>query len=159
MSPLIRLAIVSDTEAISSLVKGYWQFEHIEGFDRVRTISLLNNFLKHENLGKCWVAEIDGQLKGYLLIVYVFSLEFGGPTAEIDEFFVTTEKRSSQIGAALLNAATQSLARDGFPQLQLQLGINNASGKRYYERQGFEPLSGYALWHKSLQSGAGRRDC
>jgi GNAT superfamily N-acetyltransferase len=158
MSPLIRLATISDAEAIASLVKAYWQFEHIEGFDRSGTISLLNNFLKHENLGKCWVAEIDGDLKGYLLIVYVFSLEFGGLMAEIDELFVMQESRSSQIGAALLNAATQSLAQNGFAQLQLQIGLNNDRGKHFYERHGFEPLSGYALWHKSLQSRAGRCD-
>jgi GNAT superfamily N-acetyltransferase len=151
MSVLIRLAEVSDAEAVASLVRGYWEFEDIPGFDRQRITSLLADYLTQPQRGHCWVAEIDGALAGYLLAVYLFSLEHGGLMAEIDEFFVVPEKRSLKIGAALLEAATVAMAQRGITHVQLQLGCNNSHGQRFYQRLGFEALSGYALLHKSLQ--------
>jgi GNAT superfamily N-acetyltransferase len=152
MSPLIRLARDSDIDAIASLVAHYWDFEKIAGFERSRTLKLLAEFLAHPDLGHCWVAEIGGDLVGYLLAVYVFSMQHGGLMAEIDEFFVLPEQRSSKIGAALLSQASQTMARDGIGQLQLQLATNNLRGKHFYEAQGFRPVSGYTLWQKSLNN-------
>ena len=152
MRPAIRPARDSDIEAIASLVARYWDFENIPGFERSRTVTLLAEFLARSDRGHCWVAEIGGALVGYLLIVLVFSLEHGGLMAEIDEFFVAPEQRSSTIGAALLSEASLAMARGGIVQLQLQLGISNLRGKHFYEQQGFRPLSGYTLWQKSLHA-------
>ena len=64
----------------------------------------------------CWVAEEGGRLVGYLLAVYLFSLEHGGMMAEIDEFFVLNEKRSLHIGTALLDAASEAMTtRRNYP--------------------------------------------
>jgi len=83
------------------------------------------------------VAEEGGRLVGYLLAVYLFSLEHGGMMAEIDEFFVLSEKRSSRVGTALLGAATRAMTQEGITHMQLQLGSQNLNGKRFYERHGF----------------------
>ena len=150
MRPPVRLARDSDAHHIAALVARYWDFENIAGFDRARITALLERFLRHPQLGSCWVAEEGGQLVGYLLAVYLFSLEFGGMMAEIDEFFVLPERRASAIGTALLDAASDAMAQAGFARLQLQLGHQNVSGRRFYERRGFTPLHGYDVLTKSL---------
>jgi GNAT superfamily N-acetyltransferase len=152
MQPVIRLARNSDIDGITSLVARYWDFESIPGFERSRTVTLLAEFLAQSQRGHCWVAEIDGDLVGYLLVVFVFSLEHGGLMVEIDEFFVVPEKRSLKVGAALLSEASHVMTRDGIAQLQLQLALSNIRGKLFYEAHGFRPLSGYRLWQKSLDS-------
>jgi GNAT superfamily N-acetyltransferase len=96
------------------------------------------------------VAEERGRLVGYLLAVYLFSLEHGGTMAEIDEFFVTPEDRSSNIGAALLATASRAMIEEGITHLQLQLGTQNVSAKRFYERHGFRSLSDYDILGKAL---------
>ena len=103
--------------------------------------------------GQIWVAQEGDRSVGYLLAVYLFSLEHGGLMAEIDEFFVLPEKRSLKIGAALLDAATAAMAHRGIEHIQLQLGKNNLHGKRFYEKHGFQALSGYGLLHKTLPAG------
>jgi GNAT superfamily N-acetyltransferase len=148
--PLIRLARDSDIENVASLVTLYWDFERIAGFDGPRITTLLADFLAHPQRGHCWVAEEGGQLVGYLLAVYLFSLEHSGMMAEIDEFFVPIEKRSLHIGAALLDAASRAMAQQGIIRLQLQLGTQNSRGKRFYERHGFRCLSGYDVLTKVL---------
>ena len=137
MRSLIRLARDSDLENLASLAQLYWQFESIPSFDRARITTLLTDFLSQPQCGHCWVAEEGGRLVGYLLAVYLFSLEHGGMMAEIDEFFVLSEKRSSRVGTALLGAATRAMTQEGITHMQLQLGSQNLNGKRFYERHGF----------------------
>jgi GNAT superfamily N-acetyltransferase len=48
-----------------------------------------------------WIAMAADRPVGYLLAVYVFSLEHLGLTAEIDEFYVLPEQRGGGVGAAL----------------------------------------------------------
>jgi len=151
MGPVIRLADASDSLALTSLIERYWDFEGIERFDAARITALLTDLFNAPDRGQIWIAQEGAQLVGYLLVVYLFSLEHGGLMAEIDEFFVVPEKRSLKIGTALLDAATAAIAQRGITHIQLQLGTHNTHGKRFYEQHGFEALSEYTLLYKSLQ--------
>jgi GNAT superfamily N-acetyltransferase len=150
VSQVIRLALAPDIEGIGSLVALYWDFEGIAGFDRTRITNLLTDLVHAPDRGQVWVAQEGAHLVGYLLAVYLFSLEHGGLMAEIDEFFVVPEKRSLEIGADLLAVATTAMAERGIDHVQLQLGVHNSRGQRFYEQHGFEPLPGYRFLHKSL---------
>jgi GNAT superfamily N-acetyltransferase len=149
----VRFAALADISEIASLVERYWEFESIGGFDRRRIETLLGRLLSEPQLGMCWVAEAEGRLCGYLLAVFMLSLEHGGLMAEIDEVFVCPEMRSAGIGALLVGRAERDLAQRGLVRLQLQLGVDNGRARLFYERHGFEPRSGYMLLDKPLPDG------
>jgi GNAT superfamily N-acetyltransferase len=148
---LIRPAAREDVAGIASLVKHYWEFESITGFDGPRIETLLRDLLSKPGRGACWVAEADGRLCGYLLAVFMFSLEHGGLMAEIDEVFVSPEMRAAGTGSQLLAWAEREFAERGLVRLQLQLGVGNARARTFYERHGFRRRSGYELLDKPLQ--------
>ncbi len=148
----IRLATVGDIADIAALVEGYWEFESIGGFDRPRIETLLRDLLSEPERGACWVAEDDGRLYGYLLAVFMFSLEHGGLMAEIDEVFVSPEARSAGVGALMVATAERHLAERGLVRLQLQLGVGNERARRFYERHGFHRRAGYELLDKPLRA-------
>jgi GNAT superfamily N-acetyltransferase len=150
-----RLATVGDIAGIAALVERYWEFESIGGFDRPRIEALLGAFLSEPERGACWVAEADGRLHGYLLAVFMFSLEHGGLMAEIDEIFVSHDMRSAGVGALIVAAAERDLAGRGLVRLQLQLGVHNERARRFYERHGFHRRAGYELFDKPLQENSG----
>jgi GNAT superfamily N-acetyltransferase len=153
----IRLAAVGDAAAIAALVERYWVFESIGGFDQPRIEALLSDLLSQGERGACWVAEGEGRLCGYLLAVFMFSLEHGGLMAEIDELFVSPEMRSAGVGTLLVAAAERDLAGRGLVRLQLQLAADNERARLFYERLGFLPRA-YELLDKPLREGdAGRR--
>lgn len=154
---LIRAAAMEDVADITSLVESYWRFESIGGFDRPRVESLLRGLLAKPQRGACWVAAADGRLYGYLLAVFLFSLEHGGLMAEIDELFVSSEVRSLGTGARLLETAERDLAERGLVRLQLQLGIDNGRARLFYERHGFRRRAGYELLDKPLGADHWRR--
>jgi GNAT superfamily N-acetyltransferase len=148
---VIRLADASDLSALTSLIGRYWEFERIKGFDAAHITTLLTDLFRSPDRGQIWVARVGASSVGYLLAVYLFSLEHGGLMAEIDEFFVMPEDRSLKIGTALLEAATAAMVQRGIRHVQLQLGRSNAHGQRFYEQHGFEALTEYGLLQKSLQ--------
>jgi ribosomal protein S18 acetylase RimI-like enzyme len=150
----VRLAVMEDISGIASLVESYWEFESISGFDRTRVETLLGRLLAEPQWGACWVAEHGGRLCGYLLAVYLFSLEHGGLMAEIDEVCVSPEFRSLGLGSLLVAGAERDFAQRGLVRLQLQLGVDNSRARHFYERHGFSRRSGYVLLDKPLD---GRR--
>ena len=147
---MIRLATPADVSGIAPLVGRYWDFEGIAEFHLPRIEALLDTLLSAPDRGAIWVAEGAAGLSGYLLAVFMFSLEHGGLMAEIDELFVLPEMRSTGVGALLLAAAERDMAALGLRRLQLQLGVENPRGRAFYFRHGFLARCGYELLDKSL---------
>jgi len=143
---------MEDIAGIAPLVERYWEFESIGGFDRPRIETLLRALLAEPQRGACWVAVSDGRLCGYLLAVFMFSLEHGGLMAEIDEVFVSREMRSQGLGSLLVARAERELAQRGLVRLQLQLGVENERARIFYERQEFHRRAGYELLDKPLDA-------
>jgi GNAT superfamily N-acetyltransferase len=146
----IRHAEPGDCDELAALVERYWVFEHIGGFDRDRIVRLLNRFVSSPAEGRCWVAGEAGALRGYLLATYLFSLEFGGTIAEIDELYVIDQHRAEGLGTRLVQYGAAEMRLAGVVHLQLQLGSHNRSGREFYSRLGFAARPGYELLGKRL---------
>jgi len=147
----IRRARPDDIPQLLMLIRRYWDFEGIEGFAALRIELVLKELLEGPVArGSIWVAESQGTLAGYLIVVLVMSVEHRGLTGEIDEFFVLPEARSRGAGARLLAAAETDLARRGCVRLQLQLATGNSRARAFYQRRGFAVRSGYELLDKRL---------
>jgi GNAT superfamily N-acetyltransferase len=155
MDTLIRPATTRDIAGLVPLAHSYWEFEAIAGFDPARIETLLRTLLGAPQSGACWVAESQGRLCGYLLAVFMLSLEHGGLMAEIDELFVSPEMRSLGVGSLLLAKAEAELRQRGLVRLQLQLGSVNERADLFYTRHGFRRRARYTLLDKPLASPAG----
>jgi GNAT superfamily N-acetyltransferase len=146
----IRLAHHADVPQLLPLMREYWIFEGIEGFEESRVGPVLSRLLAEPRLGSIWVAQAGGEIVGYLIAVHVLSLEHQGLMAEIDELFVVPEARSRGLGGQLLAVAESALAAGGCVRLQLQIGASNARGHTFYERRGYTRRAGYELLDKAL---------
>jgi GNAT superfamily N-acetyltransferase len=149
-APHIRPATAQDIPALLTLVAQYWAFEAIEGFDQDRLGRSLARLLADADRGRIWLAELEGAPVGYLLAVFMFSLEFGGICAEIDELYVVEQCRGQRVGARLFETAEAELRRLGCPGVALQIGRGNHAARDFYSRRGFEPRDGYDLLTKML---------
>lgn len=148
----IRPASAEDIPALLSLMKRYWEFESIPGFAPDRVSAQLTRLLSEPHLGCGWIALDDNGRTplGYLLAVYVFSLEYLGLTGEIDEFFVLSSHRGRGLGMELLAAAEAQFVRAGCTKVSLQLSRDNEAARAFYRRQGYAQRSGYELLDKTL---------
>lgn len=150
MTAEIRAAAVTDIPALLPLVEEYWRFEDIAGFDGARVGRELGRALADTRLASAWVAHARGAPVGYLLAVYVFSLEHLGLTAEIDEFFVLPSARGQGLGDALLRAAEAEFVRRGCTNVSLQLGRGNDGARVFYRGHGYAERAGFELLDKML---------
>ncbi len=148
----IRAAASADIPQLLALIRRYWDFEAIVGFDALRIELVLQTLLAPTgSAGAVWVAEQAGVLAGYLIVVRVTSIEHQGVMGEIDEFFVLPEARARGLGAALLAAAEAWLRQQGCVRLQLQLHKANRSARAFYERRGYAPRADYELLDRALK--------
>ena len=153
MSAEIRPVAAADIPALVPLVEQYWIFEDIEGFDAARVGRGIGALLADPRLGSGWIARVKGQAVGYLLAVYVFSLEHLGLTAEIDEFFVLPSARGRKVGEELLRLAEAEFVRRKCTNVSLQLGRGNERARAFYRRQGYGARAGFELLDKMLPRG------
>jgi len=150
-TPAARTATAQDIPALLPLVEQYWRFEAIEGFDATEVAALLRRVIADPALGRLWVADVDGQPAGYLLAVFVFSLEHQGLTAEIDELFVAPQYRGRGLGLGLLAAAEAAFRIAGCTNVALQIGRDNEAARAFYRSHGYEDRAGFELVDKSLE--------
>ena len=147
----IRRARPGDIPQLLSLIRRYWDFEGIGGFAALRIELVLKELLEGPAArGAIWVADSQGTLAGYLIVVLAMSVEHQGLMGEIDEIFVLPEARARGTGTRLLAAAESELAQRGCVRLQLQLAIGNRRARAFYERLGFGARPGYELLDKPL---------
>jgi ribosomal protein S18 acetylase RimI-like enzyme len=150
MTPHITPLAATDIGRILPLVQQYWRFEAIEGFDATRIEALLKHVIADPRLGQAWLATVEGQAAGYLLAVYVFSLEHQGLTAEIDELFVSPDHRGQGLGGHLLDAAETSFRERGCTNVYLQVGRDNEAARGFYRSRGFSGRNGFDMVDKDL---------
>ena len=148
----VRRATADDASALLPLIAAYWEFENISGFRAQGIAPQLKRLLSEPTLGAGWIALAGNTPVGYLLAVYVFSLEHKGLTAEIDEFFVSPSERGAGVGSQLLRIAETEFRRLGCTNVSLQLSRGNDAARRFYRRQGYEDRSGYELLDKTLHA-------
>jgi GNAT superfamily N-acetyltransferase len=146
----VRRAAAGDVPALLALIEQYWAFEDIAGFDPARVGGQLERLFADPRLGAGWLAEVNRKPAGYLLAVYVFSLEHLGLTAEIDEFFVLPSCRGQGAGSQLLQAAEAEFARVKCTNVSLQLGRGNDVAREFYRRHGYSDRAGFELLDKML---------
>jgi len=146
----IRRAAPPDVPQLLTLVRRYWEFEGLRDFDALRTEVVLEGLVNEESRGAIWVADEDGRLAGYLILVFVVSVEHGGLMAEIDELYVCEADRARGTGGRLLAACEEELRRRHCVRLQLQIGLDNEAARAFYGRRGFAARAGYTLLDKPL---------
>ena len=150
MDPVIRTATAGDIAALLGLIREYWDFEHIDGFDPERLTPVLEELFARPGFGCTWIVEDGGRAVGYLAAVYVYSLEHAGLTAEIDELYLQPAFRAGGVGRRLVGAAEEEFARVGCTNVSFQIGRANEAARRFYERCGYTARDGYALMDKRI---------
>ena len=150
MTDMVRRVVAGDIPSLLTLVEQYWAFEDIADFDQAKVATQLQRLCGDPRLGAGWIAHANSQPAGYLLAVYVFSLERLGLTAEIDEFFVLPSCRGRGAGSQLLQAAEAEFARMKCTNVSLQLGRGNDAAREFYRRHGYSDRAGFELLDKML---------
>lgn len=149
MSADLHRAGPGDLHRLLPLVAAYHEFEGVRSTaaERRRGVEPL---LAGSPLGEVWLIGPADAPVGYLAIGLGWSIEFGGPDAFVDEFFLVEEVRGKGMGGAALDAVADRLGRRGIVALHLEVARENGAARAFYARRGFEPRDRYMLMSRRL---------
>ena len=132
----MREAVVEDVRALVELMaEFYTESDYV--LDRVRADAAFTVLLSDPGLGRVWLIE-QAAAVGYVVVTFVYGMEYGGLMAFVDDFFVRPAFRNSGLGTAALAAARDACAMLGVRAMAVEVAGDNASALAVYRRTGFE---------------------
>lgn len=119
------------------------EFYAIDGYpiDVSASRRLFLEFINSENLGKSWLILSDGDIVGYVILTFVFSFEFNGKIAFIDELFILPGARGKGIGTNTIAFIKSEAVRLKLKMLYLEVEHHNSAAQKLYADAGFETHS------------------
>ncbi len=124
-----------DLEELLDLCRRYCQVDdHV--FETGTARSGFTPLLESDEHGVVWVAERSGQVVGYAVVTWSWSIESGGRDALLDEVYVQPSREG--LGSVLVAHVVEDCRRRGLPRIFLETERANHDARRLYRRFGFE---------------------
>jgi len=134
----VRLVAVT-TEGMKRVIPFVRAFyEHFNyPYDEQVKVAVLHRMLREKSLGRMWRIRHEGADVGYVLLAFLFSLEFNGRIAFLDELFIEPSCRRKGVGAAVLKTVEDICLRLGINVLRVESEAQNAMARELYARLGY----------------------
>ena len=99
---------------------------------------LFQEFITDENLGKAWLIYSENELVGYVIVTFVFSFEYGGKIAFLDELYIKEIARGKGIGNATIQFIKEQIKHLNVKLLYLEVENHNENAQKLYLANDFE---------------------
>ncbi|TDE29662.1 MULTISPECIES: GNAT family N-acetyltransferase [Flavobacterium] len=128
---------LSDIETIVILMQ---QFYAIDNYPINIDVSkaLFQAFISNENFGKSWLILSDNEIVGYILLTFVFSFEYQGKIAFLDELYLTEKARGKGIGSKAIAFIQSESHKLSLKLIYLEVEQHNEKAQKLYLAHGFE---------------------
>lgn len=138
----------SNTDLVLGMMSDFYAIDQYP-FDRARSEQLMQQFISTPHLGKGWMLRNENQIPmGYTLLTYVFSFEYGGLIAFLDELYLTPHSRGKGYGAQALAHVQNEAKKAGVKIMYLEIEPHNEVAQKLYLANGFEIHHRGILRHK-----------
>jgi ribosomal protein S18 acetylase RimI-like enzyme len=144
LEPSFKVAGAADADALLAMMRELYDHERMT-FDEAAARSALAQLLADDAFGVAHLIEFGGEVAGYLVLTFGFSLEFGGRDAFVDELYVGDEFRGRGAGKAALGFAAEVCRARGIRALHLEVERANDSAQALYRKAGFLDHDRYLL--------------
>jgi len=114
-----------------------------------RALSMITG---NPELGRIFVAEIDGVIEGMVMLLFTVSTFLGKKVALLEDMVVAPAWRGKGLGTLLINRALDFARREGFGRITLLTDRDNDAAQQFYRAQGFSP-SEMVVFRKLLDDG------
>lgn len=99
---------------------------------------LMLEFLENESLGKGWIILKDNEPVGYAIMTFVFSFEYKGRIAFLDELFISPMARGLGFGKQALDFVTEQAKALSVKIIYLEIEGHNTIAQKLYLSKGYE---------------------
>jgi ribosomal protein S18 acetylase RimI-like enzyme len=129
--------VISDIESVVIMMQEFYAVDNYPiNVDVSKT--LLTDFISNENLGKAWLIIFNDEIVGYVIITFIFSFEYQGKIAFLDELYVREKFRGNGIGSQTLAFIIEESKQLSLKLIYLEIENHNQNAQKLYIASGFE---------------------
>jgi ribosomal protein S18 acetylase RimI-like enzyme len=127
----------TDIDAIVVMMQDFYA---IDGYPMAVDASkkLFAEFLMDGNLGKAWLISSGETIAGYVILTFVFSFEYGGRIAFLDELYIKDEMRGKGIGKQTIAFVQEEARKAHVKTVYLEIEPHNEKAQQLYQASGFK---------------------
>lgn len=137
-------ADVADADLLVEMMRAFYEFDHIP-FDEPDGRAALMQLISDDRLGRVYLIRSGGEVIGYFVLTFGFSLEFKGRDAFVDELFLRETSRGRGIGRRALAFAEEHCRDAGVRAMHLEVERANINAQGLYRRAGFKDHDRYLM--------------
>lgn len=93
---------------------------------------LFQEFLANEDLGKCWLIYNDDEIVGYFILTFIFSFEYKGRIAFLDELYIIKKHQGKGIGKLVITFIKEQIPKLSLKLLYLEVEHHNENAQKLY---------------------------
>ena len=138
---------LSQIETITSMMQDFYAIDNYP-IDIETSKKLFQEFIADENLGKCWLIYHDGEIVGYVILTFIFSFEYKGRIAFLDELYLKETARGRGIGKITIDFIKEQATVLNVKLIYLEVENHNEKAQKLYLANDFEIHNRKILKHK-----------
>ncbi|WP_277016463.1 GNAT family N-acetyltransferase [Flavobacterium lindanitolerans] len=127
------------TSDIDTIVPMMQEFYSIDNYpiDIAISKALFLEFIENPHLGKAWLIYSDEEIVGYIILTFVFSFEYKGTIAFLDELYISDKARGKGIGKKALDFIHQEALSLSLKIIYLEIENHNEIAQKLYLSKDF----------------------
>ncbi|AWG27226.1 GNAT family N-acetyltransferase [Flavobacterium kingsejongi] len=99
--------------------------------------ALFLEFLENEHLGRAWLIYFDNEVVGYIILTFIFSFEYKGTIAFLDELYLSEKARGKGIGKAAVDFIQSEARNLSLKIIYLEVEGHNQNAQQLYLSKDF----------------------
>jgi ribosomal protein S18 acetylase RimI-like enzyme len=121
----------SDIEIIVPMMQEFYAIDNYP-IESAKTKKLFQVFIDDENLGQCWLILYNDTVVGYVILTYIFSFEYQGRIAFLDELYISKNARGKGIGKITVDFIHNQAIQNNLKLIYLEIESHNKAAKNLY---------------------------
>ena len=128
---------IADIEVITQMMQDFYAIDNYP-IDVEVAKNLFQEFISNEHLGKSWLIYSENEIVGYIILTFIFSFEYGGKIAFVDELFIKETARGKGIGKEAIQFIQREVPKLSLKLLYLEVEPHNENAQKLYLAHDFE---------------------
>jgi len=133
----IKTAAQSDVPRCAELLGILFSQEHDFTPDAERQSRGLSMIIHQPELGRIFVAEVDGTIQGMVMLLFTVSTFLGERVALLEDMVVDPAWRGKGLGTLLMEEALDFARREGLGRITLLTDRDNETAQQFYTSKNF----------------------
>ena len=122
---------IIDISTITQMMQDFYAIDNYP-IDVEVAKNLFQEFISNEHLGKSWLIYSENEIVGYIILTYIFSFEYGGKIAFLDELFIKETARGKGIGKEAIQFIQREVPKLSLKLLYLEVEPHNENAQKLY---------------------------